>query len=177
MKAYLRTFGCRANQYDTEAVRAMIEAAGGEIVSTPREADVALFNSCTVTSAAEADLRQAVRRASNGHPGLRSVVLGCASARDDGTIAALPGVSDVIAGADLLALAVALGIDPSLARVRPALQTGSRGLLRVQDGCDEHCTFCATTLARGAHRSRPADVLVREAQALATEHPEIVITG
>ena len=63
MKAYLRTFGCRANQYDTEAVRAMIEAAGGEIVGDAREADVALFNSCAVTAAAEADLRQAVRRA------------------------------------------------------------------------------------------------------------------
>jgi threonylcarbamoyladenosine tRNA methylthiotransferase MtaB len=177
MKAYLRTFGCRANQYDTEAARAMIEAAGGEIVATPGEADVALFNSCAVTSAAEADLRQAVRRATKDHPGIRSVVLGCASARDDGTIAALPGVSDLIAGADLQALASALGIDPSLARVRPALQTGSRGLLRVQEGCDEHCTFCATTLARGAHRSRPVDALVREARALAAEHPEIVITG
>ena len=177
MKAYLRTFGCRANQYDTEAVRAMIEAAGGEIVATPGDADVALFNSCAVTSAAEADLRQAVRRTANEHPGIRSVVLGCASARDDGTIAALPGVSDVMAGADLQALAMALGIDPTLARVRPTLQTGSRGLLRVQEGCDEHCTFCATTLARGAHRSRAGDELVREAQALAAEHPEIVITG
>ena len=58
MRAYLRTFGCRANQYDTEAVRAMIEAAGGVIVDTPDDADVALFNSCAVTAAAEADLRQ-----------------------------------------------------------------------------------------------------------------------
>lgn len=177
MRAYLRTFGCRANQYDTEAARAMIEAAGGVIVGSPDDADVALFNSCAVTSAAEADLRQAVRRAAKDNAGIRSVVIGCASARDDGTIAALPGVSDVIAGADLSALAMALGIDPSLARLRPTLQTGSRALLRIQDGCDEHCTFCATTLARGANRSRPADELVREAAALAAEHPEIVITG
>jgi threonylcarbamoyladenosine tRNA methylthiotransferase MtaB len=86
-------------------------------------------------------------------------------------------VSDVIGGADLGALATALGIDPSLQRFRPILQTTSRALLRVQDGCDEHCTFCATTLARGANRSRSADELVREAAALAAEHPEIVITG
>lgn len=177
MRAYLRTFGCRANQYDTEAARAMIEAAGGVIVGSPGDADVALFNSCAVTSAAEADLRQAVRRAAKDNAGIRSVVIGCASARDDGTIAALPGVSDVIADADLSALAMALRIDPSLARLRPTLQTGSRALLRIQDGCDEHCTFCATTLARGANRSRPADELVREAAALAAEHPEIVITG
>ncbi|HEV8410808.1 MAG TPA: MiaB/RimO family radical SAM methylthiotransferase [Gemmatimonadaceae bacterium] len=177
MKAYLRTFGCRANQYDTEAARAMIEAAGGTIVETPEEADVALFNSCAVTSAAEADLRQEVRRASRGNRALRSIVIGCASARDDGTIAALPAVSDVIGGADLTALAMALGIDPIAALTRPALQTGSRALLRIQDGCDEHCTFCATTLARGANRSRPADEIVREAAALAAEHPEIVVTG
>jgi threonylcarbamoyladenosine tRNA methylthiotransferase MtaB len=177
MRAYLRTFGCRANQYDTEAARAMIEAAGGVIVATPEEADVALFNSCAVTAAAEADLRQSVRRAAKANASIMSVVMGCASARDDGAIAALPRVSDVIGGADLDALARALGIDPSLALARPALQTGSRALLRVQDGCDEHCTFCATTLARGANRSRPADEIVREAAALAAEHPEIVITG
>jgi threonylcarbamoyladenosine tRNA methylthiotransferase MtaB len=177
MKAYLRTFGCRANQYDTEAARAVIEAAGGVIVDSPHEADVALFNSCSVTSAAEADLRQEIRRAAKANPRVRSVVIGCASARDDGTIAALPGVSDVIGGADLPALAMALGIDPTLASTRPALQTGSRALLRIQDGCDEHCTFCATTLARGASRSRSADDIVLEAAALAAEHPEIVITG
>ena len=50
-------------------------------------------------------------------------------------------------------------------------------MLRIQDGCDEHCTFCATTLARGANRSRPIDALVREAAALAVRHAEIVITG
>ncbi len=177
MRAYLRTFGCRANQYDTEAARAMIEAAGGMIVATPEEADVALFNSCAVTAAAEADLRQEVRRAAKGNSALRTLVIGCASARDHGTIAALPTVSDVIAGADLTALAMALGLDPALAAARAATQTGSRALLRIQDGCDEHCTFCATTLARGAHRSRPADDIVREAIALAGEHPEIVITG
>ncbi len=177
MKAYLRTFGCRANQYDTEAARAMIEAAGGVIVARAEDADVALFNSCAVTAAAEADLRQEVRRAAKGNGALRTLVFGCASARDEGTIAALPSVSDVIGGADLTALALALGLDPNLARVRAGTQTGSRALLRVQDGCDEHCTFCATTLARGANRSRPADELVREARALSVEHPEIVITG
>jgi threonylcarbamoyladenosine tRNA methylthiotransferase MtaB len=191
VKAYLRTFGCRANQYDTEAVRAMIVAGGGTIVETSAEADVVVFNSCAVTSEAEADLRQAVRRGALGDRAahydreargvrrtpVRTIVMGCASARDDGTIAALPGVSDVIAGADLEALARALGLEPAIARERSARQTGARALLRIQDGCDEHCTFCATTLARGAHRSRPADELVREAIALSEHHPEIVITG
>ena len=61
MKLYLRTFGCRANQYDSEAVRAMVEAEGTTIVDAPEEADVAVFNSCAVTSDAEAELRKVVR--------------------------------------------------------------------------------------------------------------------
>src|SRR5205823_14777489 len=53
----------------------------------------------------------------------------------------------------------------------------ARGLLKIQDGCDEHCTFCATTIARGANRSRPTPELVEEAKALAEHHAEIVLTG
>ena len=175
MKAYLRTFGCRANQYDSEAVRAMIEAAGGEIVTTPDDADVAVFNSCAVTAAAEADLRQSVRRAARQAPALRSVVMGCAAARDDGTIAALPTVECVVPGGDVLGVAEALGL--AAPALPPNVQTGTRALLRIQDGCDEHCTFCATTLARGAARSRDIDALVNEAERLADHHPEIVLTG
>jgi threonylcarbamoyladenosine tRNA methylthiotransferase MtaB len=175
VKVYLRTFGCRANQYDTEAVRAMVESAGGEIVATPDAADAAVFNSCAVTAAAEADLRQAVRRAAKRQPALRTVVMGCAAARDDGTIAALPSVQRVVAGADLPGVGAALGL--TAPDRPPNVQTGTRALLRIQDGCDEHCTFCATTLARGAARSRHADALVDEASHLAERHPEIVLTG
>ena len=175
MKAYLRTFGCRANQYDTEAVRAMIEEAGGEIVASPDAADIAVFNSCAVTAAAEADLRQSVRRAARRAPALRTVVMGCAAARDDGTIAALPSVDAVVTGGDVLGVAAALGL-PATGRP-PNVQTGTRALLRIQDGCDEHCTFCATTLARGAARSRSADAVIDEATQLAERHPEIVLTG
>jgi threonylcarbamoyladenosine tRNA methylthiotransferase MtaB len=175
VKAYLRTFGCRANQYDTEAVRAMIEAAGGEIVATPEDADLAVFNSCAVTAAAEADLRQSVRRAARRAPALRTVVMGCAAARDDGTIAALPTVERVVPGGDLLGVAEAIGLSAPV--LPPNVQTGTRALLRIQDGCDEHCTFCATTLARGAARSRSIVALVDEAERLADHHPEIVLTG
>ncbi|HEU4640929.1 MAG TPA: MiaB/RimO family radical SAM methylthiotransferase [Gemmatimonadaceae bacterium] len=177
MKVYLATWGCRANQYDTEAVRAMLDAAGHEVVASPEEAEAGVFNGCAVTAQAEADLRQGVRRAARRNPALRATVMGCAAARDDGTIAALPGVEAVVPGADLVRLARALDIDPALAAARASRQTGARALLRIQDGCDEHCTFCATTLARGANRSRPVDVLVDEARRLADHHAEIVITG
>lgn len=160
----------------------MIAAAGAEEAMTAADADVALFNSCSVTSAAEADLRADVRRVARQNPAIRSVVMGCAPGalvRDESIapLRTLPTVTDVIAGADIDMVAAALGID-RMSELKPAqTQTGSRALLRIQDGCNEHCTFCATTLARGGNRSRPATELVREAAELACAHPEIVVTG
>lgn len=177
MKAYLETFGCRANQYDTEAARRVLLAGGVEIVERPDEADVAIFNSCAVTSAAESELRQSVRRAARRNARLRTIVTGCAAAMDRGTLRELPSVSHVIGGADLPALADALGLPAAGVETATAGQTGSRALLRIQDGCDEHCTFCITTLARGVNRSRAPEEIIREARALARHHPEIVITG
>jgi len=186
MKVHLRTFGCRANHYDTEQVRALV-AAIGATESDATGADVAVLNSCAVTNDAEADLRQAVRRIARESPGTRIVVTGCAAARSHDSIAQLPNVTHVIAGADVAQVAMALGSGVSLAgetlAAGPAVvplarrQSGARATLRVQDGCDEHCTFCATTLARGAHRSRAIAALVDEARGLAAHHPEIVITG
>lgn len=176
MKVFLRTFGCRANQYDSETVRAMVERSGGECVASPEDADVAIFNSCAVTTAAEVELRKGVRRAARQRPGLRTLVMGCASARDAGSVRALPTVEHVVPGADFEAIAAALDLPP-VALGAAVAQHGTRALLRIQDGCDEHCTFCATTQARGANRSRPADALVEEALQLAEKHPEIVLTG
>ena len=181
MKVYLRTFGCRANQYDTETVRALLESAGHSTVPHPADADVAIFNSCAVTADAEADLRQAVRRAAREQPALRSIIMGCASAlserRSSSSLRSLPTVEELVAGADMESLAAALGLPPGSAVVRAAQQSTSRALLRVQDGCDEHCTFCATTLARGSNRSRAPIDIVSEARQLAARHAEIVITG
>ena len=177
MKVHLRTFGCRANQYDSEQVRALCERAGAEVVSDVGAADVAVLNSCAVTSDAEADLRQAVRRIARERPGVRVIVTGCSAARSAPSIVALPSVSDVIAGADLHSVAVALGFPSAAVPGAAHRQQGARATLRVQDGCEEHCTFCATTLARGAHRSRTAESLVEEASTLAEHHEEIVLTG
>ena len=108
MKVYLRTFGCRANHYDTEAVRAMVESQRATPSSSSlAEADVAVFNSCAVTADAEAELRKVVRRAARERPALRSVVMGCAAALDAAarpvrcSIRALPTVEHVVGGADL----------------------------------------------------------------------------
>ena len=177
VRVYLQTFGCRANQYDSEAVAALVASGGGQLVASPEDADVAVFNSCAVTASAEADLRQQVRRAAKRNPSLQTVVMGCAAARSGAQIGALPTVRAVVPGADLHAIGAAMGLaSDAVARVGGA-QRGTRGLLRIQDGCDEHCTFCATTLARGGNRSRTIDALVAEACALAEHHAEVVLTG
>ena len=159
----------------------MIESSGHVIVGSAAEADVALFNSCAVTREAEADLRAAVRRAARAQPAIRSVIMGCATGlaaqRGDASLNALPGVEELVPGADAHALAQALDLPNDSTLVRAAAQTTVRALLRIQDGCDEHCTFCATTLARGANRSRPANAVVAEARQLAAHHEEIVVTG
>ena len=177
-RLHISTFGCRANQYDSESVRALATAGGWQIVDAATDADVAVFNSCAVTAEAERALRRSVRRAARANSRLRSVVMGCASALPASAQAlrALPGVSHLVAGADLATVALALEI-PARDVARVARQQTVRAHLRIQDGCDEHCTFCATTMARGANRSRSAEELVLEARALSEWHPEIVLTG
>jgi threonylcarbamoyladenosine tRNA methylthiotransferase MtaB len=182
MKVFLKTYGCRANQYDTEAVRSMLASAGVEEASGLADADAAVFNTCTVTAAAEAELRSDVRNAARLNPRLRAIVMGCAAAVPDrneavAPLATLPGVHSVVPGADIAGIALALDLDPSLVAPGARTQSGARALLRIQDGCDEHCTFCATTISRGANRSRAIGDIVHEATALAEAHPEIVLTG
>ena len=178
MNVYFHTFGCKANQYDTELVRQAFTDQGAVVVDDPAAADLAVVNSCTVTHESEAKLRQFVRHVSRVSRA-ETVVMGCAAALDDGAIAGLPSVRAVVANADPTVVMKAVGLDAVGARhVVPLRRAGrTRGLLKIQDGCDEHCTFCATTLARGANRSRPVADLVQEARALAEHHVEIVLTG
>jgi len=180
VNVYFHTFGCKANQYDTALVRQAFADQGVVVVDDPAAADLAVVNSCTVTHESEAKLGRLVRRlARRGGGGrLETVVMGCAAARDGGAIAALPSVRAVVGGADPARVLEAAGfgaprVDPVLRRF-PA---NARGWLKIQDGCDEHCTFCATTIARGANRSRGIPELVAEATALAEHHAEIVLTG
>jgi threonylcarbamoyladenosine tRNA methylthiotransferase MtaB len=177
-RVYLHTFGCKANQYDTELLRQALESVGASVVDSPADADAAVVNSCTVTHASETKMRRLVRRMARARPDAHTVVMGCAAALDDGTIAALPGVTSVVGGADPARVLRALGLQPN--GTDPLLRRfarGARAWLKIQDGCDEHCTFCATTLARGRNRSRTPAEVVQEARALGRAHREIVLTG
>ncbi len=168
MNVYFHTFGCRANQYDTDQVRQAFVDTGAIAVEDPAQADLAVINSCTVTNESEVKLRRFVRHiAKQGRA--QTIVMGCAAALDDGAIAALPSVRAVVANADPATVLKAAGVAASSqvgAQHAAPLRSHarSRALLKIQDGCDEHCTFCATTLARGANRSRGVPELIEEAR-------------
>jgi len=207
------TFGCKANQYDTEQMRRAIEAVGAETVAGDESPDVWVVNTCTVTNQADADARRFIRRIKRQDPDARIVVAGCSAALKESQYRAMPGVADVIPGHGAEAVANALfglggptrlghSVAPTVGDLHPPLvqltarNTPSaaaveaigrplpfrrlgrtRGWLKVQDGCDRLCSFCATRLARGSSRSRRAPDVVAEARMLAEHHPEIVITG
>ena len=184
MNVYFHTFGCKANQYDTDLVRQAFADGGAVVVDDPAAADVAVVNSCTVTAESEAKLRSFVRRLARRGPRLETVMMGCAAALDDGRIAGLRSVRAVVGGADPERVLRAAGMSSRANGVgaqhaAPLHWQGvrTRAWLKIQDGCDEHCTFCATTIARGANRSRGVAELVAEARALSEHHAEIVLTG
>lgn len=198
MRVHYHTFGCKANQYDTERMRQEIEARGASTTSARDEADVVVVNTCTVTNQADADARRFIRRVHREHPEARIVVAGCSAALREADYREMDGVVEVIPGHDAVQVAGGVhrtGRGAQLTQIE--LRTGldridsepiggellrhragaSRGWLKVQDGCDRKCSFCATRLARGESRSRSADEVVAEARLLAGTHAELVITG
>ncbi len=195
MRVHYHTFGCKANQYDTERMRQELEARGAGTVSEAGEADVVVLNTCTVTNQADADARRLVGRLRRRHPGVRIVVAGCSAALKAPDYRAM-GVDGVVPGHDPVEVAGAVGgaapalvqltdrrgldrldTEPVGAELLRRRRGGTRGWLKIQDGCDRKCAFCATRLARGASRSRSPDEVVAEARVLAAAHPELVLTG
>ena len=89
---WFHTFGCKANQYDTERMRQELEARGGARVSRPARAEVAVLNTCTVTNQADADARHLIRRLRRTHPELRILIAGCSAALRESDYRAMPEV-------------------------------------------------------------------------------------
>jgi len=179
---WFHTFGCKANQYDTERMRQELEGRGARTVDASRDADVAVINTCTVTGQADANARHLIRRLRREHPAIKIVVAGCSTAFRESDYRALKEVDGVVPGQNPCSVAdqlVELGVSPGPAAAGPLERNarGTRGWLKIQDGCDRKCSFCATRVARGRSVSRPLDEIVREARVLARSHPELVITG
>lgn len=182
-RIYFHTFGCRANQYDTERMRQLLELRGCETVNDPTLADAVVVNSCTVTGKADSELRRYVRGVNRRSPRhVPVVVAGCATAVAAGAIDALDGVTAVVPGQDAAAVASRLGVFPQGpeemdARLLDHSERGTRAWLKVQDGCDLNCSYCVVRIARGRNRSRSPGEIVEEAASLAAHHPEISLTG
>jgi threonylcarbamoyladenosine tRNA methylthiotransferase MtaB len=182
-RVYFQTFGCRANQYDTERMRQLLERRGCVTVSDPERADAVVVNSCTVTGSADSELRRYVRAVSRRSGGrVPVVVAGCAAAVGSENIRTLEGVTAVVPGQDPEAVAGSLGVFPRRPEeengdLLDRCERGTRAWLKVQDGCDLNCSYCVIRVARGRNRSRAPEVIVEEARRLAEHHPEISLTG
>ena len=185
MKIFLDTIGCRLNQAEIESQARQFRAAGHEIVDTAAEADLAVVNTCTVTAEAASDSRAAIRRAKRLGAG-DIVVTGCWATLEPDKAASLPGVTRIVPNlqkeslaADLLSLPQEFfDLEPIAREPLPGLHLRTRAFIKVQDGCDNVCTFCITRLARGASRSRPVEQIVADVHsALDGGTQEIVLTG
>jgi threonylcarbamoyladenosine tRNA methylthiotransferase MtaB len=183
---WFHTFGCKANQYDTERMRQELESRGALTVGDVTAANTAVVNTCTVTNRADASARHMIRRLRRLNPRLRIVVAGCSSALREEVYRAMPEVSGVVRGQDPVAVATEVGAEAALSwedeepiggTLLRSNTRGTRGWLKIQDGCDRKCSFCATRLARGASRSRAPGEVLAEARLLAQAHAELVLTG
>lgn len=185
MKIFLDVIGCRLNQSEIEHFGNVFTALGHQIVSDPGQADVAIVNTCAVTVKAAADSRKQIRRASR--EGAQTVVVtGCWATLEPEAAQGLPGVSQVFVNAhkdDLLAeLVNKTPVELSEIEYTRTPLPGDRGrtraFIKVQEGCDNRCTYCLTRLARGPSRSRKMPEIQKDIQAaLDGGAKEIVLTG
>ncbi|HIV41889.1 MAG TPA: tRNA (N(6)-L-threonylcarbamoyladenosine(37)-C(2))-methylthiotransferase MtaB [Candidatus Mediterraneibacter guildfordensis] len=193
-KAALHNLGCKVNAYETEAMQEMLEKAGYEIVPFKEGADVYVINTCTVTNIADRKSRQMLHRARKMNPDAVVVAAGCYVQAQDGK--GQDPCIDIVLGnnhkKDLVRIldeyaaerASAAEIEDisrtreyeSLHLTKPGDHT--RAYIKVQDGCNQFCTYCIIPYARGRVRSRVMEDVLREVRELAEGgYKEVVLTG
>lgn len=192
MKAAFYTLGCKVNQYDTQAMRELFEAAGYQTVDFDDIADVYVINTCTVTATGDKKSRQMISRARGKNPQARIVVAGCYAQRAPEEVLALPGVSLVIGSKDRSRVvelvenitnknynAVGSLKDEREFEELIATREGlTRAHLKIQEGCDRYCTYCVIPYARGPLRSRSLDNIKNNLRLLERNgYAEVVLTG
>ena len=185
MKIFLDTIGCRLNQAEIESLARQFRKAGHEIVATATDADWAVINTCTVTAEAASDSRSAIRRAKRLGMG-EVIVTGCWATIEPDKAAELPGVRKIVPNMQKDTLAAELlglpqeffDLEPLARQPLPGLHARTRAFIKAQDGCNNACTFCITTVARGASRSQPVNHILADVRsALDGGTKEIVLTG
>ncbi len=189
----LVALGCRVNRADVDAMAGELRLAF-DLAREGEVADFVVVNTCAITTDAESAARQAIRRAAREHPGAPIVAAGCMAELAPDDLAALPGVVAVLGpragpavarvlerlrdgagGSEAVRGAVVDAVGWGRAAEGPAVHT--RPFLKVQDGCDQRCTYCVVPDARGPSRSLPFDEALRRIALLGARHPEVVLTG
>ncbi len=189
MKLYLHSIGCRLNQSEIETLGRQLAASGHEIVADSQTADTVVVNTCAVTAEAARDARSLTRRIHRQDSDTEVVLTGCYATIAPDELAVLPGVARVVDNRDKDRLVTLLDptassddpifdLEPVQRAVVPGAMGRTRGFIKVQDGCDNRCTFCVTTVARGEGRSRHLGDIVAEIQGFgAAGYQEVVLTG
>lgn len=173
MKFLIHTYGCQMNVRDSEAVEALLLAAGHEKAANEAEAELVIVNSCTVRQKAE---EKAIGKAGNLIAGGKITgMMGCAVKRlGDGLFKKLPKLAFAVAPGELLKIPYVKGGDPLAAHA----QTGLSAFVTVMTGCDNCCSYCIVPKVRGHESSRPADDIVREVECLAARGvKEVTLLG
>ncbi len=198
MKAWFHTLGCKVNQYETQAMRRLLEDDGFETAEfSPGQADIGeavlVINSCTVTGESDRKLRQLLRRCRREHPQAVLVLTGCfPQAFPDGA-AELPEPDVILGNAARRELPERLAqffrdkqrvvaVGPHSKEYESLsiceFQGRTRAFVKIEDGCDRFCSYCIIPYARGRVRSKPLDELAAEVEALAERgYREIVLVG
>jgi threonylcarbamoyladenosine tRNA methylthiotransferase MtaB len=197
-KYFVQNFGCRATQADGAALESLLAAKGLESAGERAGADLVILNTCTVTSAADDDVRQTIRRVHRENPAARILVTGCYAQRAPHELAGMPGVEWVVGNshktqiADLVTIGAGEGTpyhgnihvgdvfaqrDFLSAPVEEAAGDRTRPNLKVQDGCNNRCSFCIIPFVRGRSRSAPAGQVVAQVRGLARKYREVVLSG
>lgn len=189
MKVYLSSIGCRLNQSEIETMGRQLMAQGHQLVSDAAVADKVIINTCAVTSQAARDARNQTRRIQRHNQGTEIFLTGCYATIAPAELEKLDGAVRVVANKDKTHLVQML--DPQIPDNLPAFdrdpimreflvgQSGNtRAFVKVQDGCNNRCTFCVTTIARGPGQSRRLADIIGEIQAMsAAGYQETVLTG
>ena len=191
----LHTLGCKVNHYETEAIWQLFKEQGYERTEFDHSADVYVINTCTVTNTGDKKSRQVIRRAIRQNPDAVICVTGCYAQTSPAEIMAIPGVDIVVGTQDREKM---LGYIEQYREERkpinavrnimknrvyeeldvPAFTDRTRASLKIQEGCNNFCTFCIIPWARGLMRSRDPEEVIRQAQQLVDAgYLEIVLTG
>ena len=159
------TLGCKVNQYDTQSIRERFLERGFKEAKKSDKADLCLINTCTVTSSADRKSRNRIRSCIKENPEAKVIVTGCLAQKDSRMLSGIKGVDFIISKAFFCD-----GISNFTGH--------TRAFLKIQDGCDNFCSYCKVPLVRGRSRSRPLNEIIKEAEVLAAKgFKEVVLTG